>query len=182
MTYRATIRGRAGLTLIELMATMAIVSILTVSALAVLNRLPTISSGARQQQERSSFRDSLRDLITDDLFHATQYCLTGGGFVLKSHMHLDQSDMDRTFRPGTITYLVQRVGDSNCLVRVQKPDRGEEVFTELVCPDVKSVTLESVEKPLFKPIALQPMPAGVAVIVEFEKKDAETLVIPFSKG
>ena len=97
--------NRRGLTLIELLVTLALTGLLTASALAVVASVSrTRSLAADDRTEASGLEDSLLEVIEPDLTHATRYRNTAAGFEIETLSALTPGTMVRKHVTATVLY------------------------------------------------------------------------------
>ncbi len=162
-------RRRTGLTLIELMAALAIAAILAVGVLAVTAGLSRADSIARRMDARTDLRQRLGTMLSADLAHARRYRPIGQGFQLGAGVLLDGGTMELRHGPSTIIYLPRRVGDGSWLARVQRSPNQRD-WTELAARGVIAAELKPVagKEAEADKDGWRPMPAEVSVEVRFD--------------
>jgi len=161
----------SGLTLIELMVTLAIVALLTTAALATVTTLAR-SQAVRQRADGPAVRQRhLERLLAEDFRHATGFRLVPGGFELNSQAALDSKSLERRHFAAVVGYAVRRIGDRLWLVRTQRSDAGGD-FAEPVCPTVRAVALSVPRDPALAAEAWQKLPASAGVSFAFDEAGA----------
>jgi prepilin-type N-terminal cleavage/methylation domain-containing protein len=166
-------RPRRALTLVELMATLAIVSLLTAAAMLVVGSLTHAQVREQAQHDEALLATGLWDALTADILHADRYAVTAAGFALETQSCLDPETMEQEHLPGRVEYAVREVGPRRWLLRIQEPEgRQENGLTELVCSQVASVAIAPAETGQTAPdgdmkTGWQAMPDAVAVTVTF---------------
>ncbi len=160
-----------GLTLVEMIVTMAILSMLTVGALRVLGtilrRTPMDAPGDQTEWTVSL----LGDVFAADLYHAEAFEATGEGFALQTLASLEPTSMRWRHLPSRVTYHVEPADGQRWLIRTQRPrTAGRADMTTLVCAGVRKVHLiatEPIEGAGETPWL--PVAESMAVLVEFEQ-------------
>jgi len=153
---------RKGITLIEVLLTLTIVSILSVAAMRVTIR---ISRADRVEQARDSISEltpRLNELLRMDAVHATGYRTSREGFELQSLSALDYDSLRLSHLPATVRYKVRSIGGVSWLVRTQSGRGG--VLNELVCPGVSRVALDSPDRD-DKSDEFKPTPQTMTIVV-----------------
>ncbi len=138
-------RSSKALTLIELMATLAIAGALTAAALSVAANLARVEAAEQRRYEGPSLAGPLRAMLGEDILHAKRYRVSEAGAVqLETFCSLDGETMAREHSPATVTYEVRQIGRRLWLLRGQQRlgAAGENARTnELLCPGVESIAL-----------------------------------------
>lgn len=128
------------MTLIEVLAALAIVSMLTVAALRVATRLSRTGAFIRRRAEASALEIGLENLFASDILHADRYVNTGEGLSLETHASLEAGTLEVRHIPGRVTYEVRTIDGRKWLVRVQQVGDGPR-HAELICAGVSGVNL-----------------------------------------
>lgn len=133
---------RRGLTLVEMLASLAIVAMLMVTALAVTTSVArsrlTLRAG---DGAGATLRRGAAALLETDLVHASHWRETTDGFALQTLVCLSARTMALQHVPSVVTYRVVETDAGRCLVRVQETS-PEPPQTELVAVAVQGLTLE----------------------------------------
>jgi len=178
-----------GLTLVELMVTLAIVAMTAVAALAVVTDLSRVEGMERHRQQEVTWLAPVRDLLASDLAHATQYRVSEGGFVLRAQASLDAATLEQRHLPAAVQYVVRRIGARPWLMRFERPETAGNDMAELVCPGVRGLLLEPVPQDAATPAAAAPAaPTGpdawqnvpAAVVVTVVQDGAERPSVAFT--
>jgi len=133
---------RRALTLVELLASLVIVTLLMVTALSVTtavarSRLVLESDdGRREALERGA-----QALLAADLVHAHHWRPTEHGFAVQTLVRFSGSAMTLEHVPSEVTYAVVRADGPPCLVRVQAAPPAEPQ-RELVAVGAREIVLE----------------------------------------
>jgi len=133
---------RRALTLVELLASLVIVTLLMVTALSVTtavarSRLVLESDDGR----REALDRGARALLAADLVHAHHWRPTENGFAVQTLVRLSGRAMRLEHVPSTVTYQVVATDGPPCLVRVQQAP-PEAPRRELVAVGAREVVLE----------------------------------------
>lgn len=169
-------KAASGLTLVELIVAMAIVSMLLATAMFVLGKLSRSSQVQTGRHDKTLIDRPLRDLLSSDLSQATHYRKTASGFQLKSSSLLDAGTLEPHHWGAVIEYRAAQVGGHACLLRRQVPVGPEKSLDELVCVGPTAIALEAAPDASGPAPATQnaqdttwqPMPGTAAVTVVFE--------------
>jgi len=175
--------SRKGLTLIELMATVAIVSLLTGAALTALTRASASANRQIALGEHKWLPDRLQQVFEADLMHAGECRTTEQGFALRTLAALRPDSMKLEHLPVEVEYRVQRLAGRSCLVRIQRSeDTGvAKNLGELVGVGVAGVTLETLSlQPPDEEAAWQKMTGTVLVAASFEDEDIPEAVYTYT--
>ena len=171
--------SRKALTLIELMATLAIVSLLTTAAMVALTRAAASSSRETQDIERTWLPDHLRDALETDLLHATYCQATEEGFLLKTSAALRPDSMKLEHLPVVVEYRVRNLAGRSCLLRLQRSEEDDETlvkpFGELVCAGVAGISLETLSSAPDESGEWLEMSGTVIAAVSFEQDVPEAV-------
>jgi prepilin-type N-terminal cleavage/methylation domain-containing protein len=130
-----------GLTIVELLVTMAVMSMIMATTLVILTRLSRSLAAAPQEAANAALADPVRALMTTDLMNATAYIPTSTGFRLKTTASLDETSLELRQLPTIVEYRVETVGSRNWLTRIQSALLLRPDFRTLVCSGVDSVQL-----------------------------------------
>ncbi len=120
------------MTLVELLAALAIAAAVASAALAVTVGLARAESAARSRERDAGGRDALRRVLRMDLVHARQVQATEQGFELRTLASLDDSG-ELVHLPTTVAYEVREVGEASWLVRTQHSDAAKNRTDLLAC-------------------------------------------------
>jgi prepilin-type N-terminal cleavage/methylation domain-containing protein len=165
---------RKALTLVELLAGLAIAGLLAVAALAVTTTLARTEAIGRHRHAATERRAALGRLLRADLLNATRFRETSRGFRVETAWSLASDDLAPAHLPAVVSYEVDQVGGRPCLLRRQRSEFQPPV-AELVAADVRQIGIE--------PVGSQPKALGggwrtveeaVAVTVEWGTETAET--------
>ena len=133
---------RRGLTLVELLASLVIVTLLMVTALSVTtavarSRLVLEADDGR----REALRRGAETLLAADLVHAHHWRPTEDGFAVQTLVRLSGAAMTLEHVPSEVTYEIVQADGPPCLVRVQvtPPDEPQR---ELVAVGAREIVLE----------------------------------------
>jgi len=174
-------KRRLGLTLIELMVTLAIVALLTTAALATITTLAR-SQAVRQRADAATVRQQhLERLLAEDFRHATAFRPVPGGFELDSQAALDPATLERRHLSAIIGYTVRQIGPRSWLMRTQRSDSGGD-STEPVCPAVRAVALSVARDPDLAAEAWQRLPVSAGVSFAFDEAAAATPAFSLRTG
>ena len=156
---------RTAMTLIEMMVALAIVSMLTVTALAVASSLSRGQDVDRRRLRASALEVNLQAVLSADLAHASHYRNTGKGFALRMRAALDADTLELRHLPATTTYEIRIIEGRRWLARRQEsPDKT--VLVEWVCTGAEAIRFGSGgsnEQPGEKDWSLVPGTATVTV-------------------
>lgn len=162
-------RSQAGLTLIEIMVTLAIVSILVVAAMAVTVRMGRIERAVvAGPDHRAARRERIADVLAMDLTHAERYGQLANepGFVLITRACLEPGSLELSHLPVTVTYTIFQAAGQPWLARAQR-SAGRQPVRELLCQGVRDLFLTvQVEQPAAAG-RTRPVPETVNVVVDF---------------
>lgn len=163
------------LTLIELVVSLAIVSMLMVAVMTVIGGLSRSERRDQAQHEGNRLASPLRDILANDLVHATQFTSTPDGCQLRTYAAIDPATMERNHRPVGIEYLVQIIAQRRWLVRVQHDENGGPDVRQLVCCDVAHFAVQPADSVTTgtEP-ADDALPAAFVATVEFTSSGSET--------
>jgi prepilin-type N-terminal cleavage/methylation domain-containing protein len=130
-----------GLTLVELMVTLAIVGLLVTASFGVVGAMARSQAAALSTDGPGPSEARLRALVLDDLTHADRYREVPGGLELELHAMIDPATLDRRHTASTVSYRIVRLGTTPWLVRSQQV-AGQDTLTELAGPAIQKVALE----------------------------------------
>ena len=132
---------REALTLIELLAALAIVSVLTAGAFRVTGQLSRSGKVIQARQDSSTLETGLKNLLAADVHHADRYKSDVSKLSFEMHASLDAKTLEIRHIPSNVTYEIRSFEGRNWLVRTQKLTNLP-LHTELVCPDVSKIVLK----------------------------------------
>jgi len=165
-------RASRGFTLIELMATLALTSLIVASVLPVTVSLSRSQALAQRMSDTASRITSLRRLLALDLSNAEKYKPAGQGLVVATHAALKPDTLALQHLDATVRYEVRRIGTTGWLVRVQESALGGKLV-ERVCSGVRAIQIVPVgpTQPA-DPDGWVLMPQAMTVHVDFEAANA----------
>lgn len=131
-------RTHRAMTLVELMAALAIVGLLAVATLRVVTRLARFARSPALRASKAVHREALARLLELDAFHAQRLRKVDGGFEIESTARVERPAMALEHRPSTVTYEVRQIGGTPWLCRVQAVANRKETV-ELVARGVHSI-------------------------------------------
>ena len=137
--YSSEPNAHSGMTLVELLAALAIASVVLVAALTVTATLTRAEAAAKQGSERSSILEGLRRVLAMDLAHAERSRSDKTGFSLQTHAALDGA-LEVTHVPAEVAYRVVDTGGRRWLVRSQQALGGKQQ-SELLAANVEGIEL-----------------------------------------
>ena len=165
MTYRP--RQHHGFTAVELLAALALASLLMVAVLGVLGSIGRTRATLTRHGGPNPWLSDIEPVIRQDLLDARTLDVSGGAVHLQGYGALDPVNLVRTHRPADIRYLVRQAGACSLLIREQRTfdDRtGAKVLTQIVALDVASVALLDVQWPRQVHLVIQAsVPGGPSV-------------------
>ena len=127
---------------------MSIVTVLTFAALRMVAGISRVQKAHEASWQDSAGRDPIAAVMSADLWHATHYRITAAGFATRDLSSLDPVTLDQHFLPAFVEYAIQKIGTRQWLVRTQHPRVADQAsLIELVCPDVRAITVESSGSP-----------------------------------
>ena len=135
-------RAMRGLTLVEMMATLAIVSVLTAASLRVAAQLSKRGRAVETGHATSSLNTTLENLLAIDMAHADSYDASTEQTVLKTRSSLDTDTLEIRHIPAVVKYEIRPIAGRNWLVRTQQIGDGP-VMATLVCDGVKSFYMDA---------------------------------------
>lgn len=139
----AVLRCRRGLTLVEMMAALAISTLLAVATLSVVQSMLRSESIVRAASPWLGLDAPLRDMLRRDLAQAREYQVAAQRVTFRLTASLEPN-LDQGHLPASIVYEVRRVQDRNWLVRVQRPEVQGAPLGELVAEGVSGIQFEPV--------------------------------------
>ncbi len=136
---------KKAMTLIEVMVTIAIVGILTTSAITVLGNLSRSQRLGERTNANSVLEANLDVLLRMDFNHASQYKITPSGFAIQQGSRLDAKTLQLQHLPARVYFEIKQIGNTRWLVRRQivEDDKKSKESLELICPGVQDVHFES---------------------------------------
>ena len=162
-------RTKRALTLVELLAALAITSLLVVAALRVSTHLARAEILSRRAREDLWSEARLRDLVTTDVVHAEAYQEDRDGLVLQTSACLDAKTLELEHVPAKVAYRVQTVGNRKWLVRSQESEWQPPV-SELVSEGVRTIRLRPKDEDKPSVGERKGVPAAATVVVEFDEE------------
>jgi len=163
-------RMNHGLTLVEMLAALAITALILAAVLPVTASLARSHALGENTQEQVSLESALRGLLATDLVHARSYRMTPNGVELEGLATLDLGTLELQHIPSTVRYEVRRIGARSWLARVQGSDPAGWV-AELVCSDASAIGLRDASQPAAASGDWQELPDAVIVRVGFATAD-----------
>jgi len=134
---------RAGLTLIELVAAIAITGMLMTGALVAVGNLARSEKRIEAAEPAASRLAGLDVILTADLLHASEYSVDAKGqwLEIRTQASLAASDMELEHLKSEVRYEVRRIDGRCWLVRRQQTGI-DQPLAELVCPDIESISIQ----------------------------------------
>jgi prepilin-type N-terminal cleavage/methylation domain-containing protein len=169
---------KKGLTLVELLVSLAIAAILVVAALGASASIARAHLKVHQDDVRPErLQDALQTIVGMDLLHGHHYRDAVDGFSVQTYASLATGTLRLEHVPAVATYRIRKVGERTHLVRVQET-AGQVLQMELVAADVRSVRLVPAKPVNPGPDGWKPLVGPCVVQVEFasgivEVKDLE---------
>ncbi|MFB3891190.1 MAG: type II secretion system protein J [Phycisphaerae bacterium] len=140
-------RHNKALTLVELMAALAIVSMLLTAAMAVIGSMSRAGAHDQLRHDEALSSAALCDLLRADLLHTRDFLTSDTGCTLKTRMSLDARTMERQHIAADVEYAVRKVGTRSWLVRTQRCGDDGALMRDVVCPGVSEIRIERMELP-----------------------------------
>ncbi len=128
-----------GLTLVEMIATLAIVGMVTAASLALTANLLGRQKAAGGIAAADATVEKIRHVLSLDMAHATRCRVVEGGLKLRTRTAVRPGTMEIAHLPVEVLYEIGAAGNESWLVRSQCA-AGDEVFRELVCRDVTDLS------------------------------------------
>ena len=107
------------MTLVELLATMAIVSMLMVASMSVVTGVTRVGRLSQRQDELQLLQAGVRQLLEPDLIHARRYRNMIDGFEIETLSALAPQSLQRKHWPAVVTYQTRQIDDQPWLLRTQ---------------------------------------------------------------
>ena len=146
-----------GLTLVEMMAALAIATLLAVGTLGVVRSMLRTENIARAASPWLGVDAPLRDMLRRDLAQAREYQAAAQRVTFRLVASLDPN-LDQGHLPASVVYEVHRVQDRSWLVRVQRPEVQAAPSGELLAEGVARIAFEPVVTPERKEGFVNPDP------------------------
>ncbi len=164
---------RAGLTLVELLASLVIAAMLMAAALGATVSLARSELAVRRQAAGPEpLRPALEDLVGSDLLHAHHYREARDGFAVETDVRLAAGTLRLEHVPAVVTYQVRKVGEQSCLLRTQET-APEPPRTELVALGVGGAALVPQKEGRANAYGWKPMTGPCAVRLAFGQAGSE---------
>ena len=159
-------RTRPGLTLVELLGALAVMTLLTAAAvnttLAITRALPA----SVREHETAALRASLEAVLEADVVNADKYRLEGGALWLETQNLLEGEGLEGRRLPAVVTYRIINIQGRPWLVRGQtagmEPQTGE-----LVCRGVRAIGLADGDDP-DRGDRWRRIPAEPVIVIDFD--------------
>lgn len=132
---------RKALTLIELVAALAIVGMLMTAAFAAIGGLSRAEAREQTQADKSAAITPLLDLLRSDLFHASSLEKIDSGYTLQTCAYIDERNQEFRHLPCQVRYSIRQIGSRRWLIRTQRPQTLDEESSQLACCGVASLEL-----------------------------------------
>ncbi len=172
---------RAGLTLIELVAAIAITGMLMTGALVAVGNLARSERRIEAAEPAASRTAGLDMILTADLLHASHYHADAKGqwLAIRTQTSLASSDMELEHLRSVVRYEVRRIDGRAWLVRKQQTGI-DQPLAELVCPDVESIDMRDTSAK-GSPVTIGPLwkevPHRTAVTIGLAGGEPQTFVV-----
>ena len=131
-------RRSRGLTLVELIVTMALVSMLLSASLGLVTRLMGRHRKALTQNRYETTRNRLGRLLEIDVRHAWRCRVVSNGLELRTKSTLADETMEVRLIPATVVYETVTIDGVPWLVRTQRIGQSPP-GRELVCSGVEKI-------------------------------------------
>lgn len=163
-------KARSALTLVELMASLVIVTMLVVAALAATTAMARSELALRRIDEATEGpAPGLAALLETDLVHAHHWRPLEDGFAIQTNVRLSVGTLRLEHVPSVVTYEVRRIDGRPHLVRVQET-APEPPRTELVAVGAGRVTLAPDKDIRPNALGWKAIGGGCTVRVAFERE------------
>jgi len=136
-------RRTEGLTLVELLATLAITGLLVAGSLRAVGSLGRSDRAGRSRYEDASRRAALERILEMDLTHARRFRATKTGFELQTWFALAGETLSAAHVPVRVAYEIETIHDRPWLQRRQTGSGSGPGAAELLLPDVVSIVLQT---------------------------------------
>ena len=161
------------LTLVEMLAAIAIVGLLSAAALRVTGNLARTGRNVQTRADDNALTAGLENLLAGDVTGALKYRKASEGLELKTMCILDDKDLEIRHLPATVSYRVQKVGDDNWLIRTQYIE-GRRKTARLVCKGVSKVSLVATVGSAGRSGKWKSMPPQLEIALETSGNTANT--------
>lgn len=142
-------RNRRGFTLVELLASMALTTLLMLAIFQVLASVARQgrAMAAAERETVEPWQADLVGAIRWDLINAKTVTSEGNQLTVQGHGSLDRATLSPRHGPTEVSYLVRRISGRNWLVRREKP-ADSAAWTAMVCPDIERFEIRAAGEPL----------------------------------
>jgi prepilin-type N-terminal cleavage/methylation domain-containing protein len=136
-----------GFTMIEMLAATALTALLMIVLLRVIAGLGQSRAALTRDEHRHAWPTSMLGLIRWDLAHAQKWSPLPDGFALEGFGGLDPATRYPDGLPVTVRYEVVASAGKNWLLRRQMTtNRASDTWSEMICADVQSIQLTSLDR------------------------------------
>ena len=135
---------KTGLTLVELVAAIAITGLLMAGALTAVGNLARRHRSAEAARAPSSRLAAAEQLLRLDVLHAKRYRKADEALAFETRSALESKQWDLEHIRCQVTYEIREIDGRKWLLRVQDGASGKRLV-ELVAPDVSSVELKELD-------------------------------------
>jgi prepilin-type N-terminal cleavage/methylation domain-containing protein len=136
------VRCVQGFTLVEVMATTAIVGLLLTATLGVTVNLSRSTAILEPRHERDSLADRLDSLLETDMVHTVRLRRDKDAVELQSRQSLDAKTLAPAHVPSTVRYEIKEIEGRRWLIRRQTTGSRAELVS-LLCPDARKIGIEA---------------------------------------
>jgi hypothetical protein len=152
----------AAFTLIEMLASMVLMMVLSLTVLTVLGAIARSESIQARSASTDAWPRSIVDAIQWDLSNARSLTVADNSMTIGGYGALAPDGGAATHQPVLVTYSIRNLGGRPCLIRFQRPAAKQlagSAWTDLVYAGVAKMSVAKLEIPLRH--AAITAPAGV---------------------
>jgi prepilin-type N-terminal cleavage/methylation domain-containing protein len=152
-----------GFTLIEMLATLALASLLMLGILSVMASLGKARQEVESHRSEVPLAADVEAVILRDLQDARSVKAEGAGFRIEGYGAMDPKTLARTHRPARVVYSVRNGGGGGVLVRQQwtfDDESGAKSFSQIVALNVGQFALKDIQWPKHAHLVIQPSAVG----------------------
>jgi len=168
------LRRSEGLTLVEMLAALAISAALAAAAMGAAAHLSRSGRMLEAGRDRAALETGLERLLAGDVRNADRWAVLGDGIALRTTARLDPKDLEMRHLPSEVSYRIRRIAGHGWLTKRQRSANAPD-HVELVCRGASRIRLICDGEEQENSRKWRAMPARLEIIVTLDDPDRSKL-------